>query len=461
MNARPSGIQRLAFHICKELQSRNGSALRVRFLRVVSGGATFTPVAWQEVERLFLVLANQPSASDMSRPGPLRNFIRKQLRALPKPLHRTVVDVGLTALSSARAWSSLFKAIVAARQSFVSAAKKLPAPAIEGAAPGDVLLSLGSGWSHPHYAALIARHRDKLGLRFGVLIHDLIPVRRPEWFDAALVATFTTWLDGILPLCDFVFANSRATAADLECYLGEIEFPCAAPVTTLPIGTDLGMGKPAAASATVGVAALVEGDYVLTVSTIEVRKNHLLLFRAWRRLLDELPADQVPSLVFAGRVGWLVDDLMRQIANTANLRGKLIVVNGPTDDELDMLYAGCLFTVIPSFREGWGLPVTESLARGKPCLISNAAALVEAGGDLARSFDPDDLNDAFRQIKDLILDRASLAAWQADVQAKFDPIPWSATADAMLARMAESPISEGPGVAPLALDPERAPVRSW
>ena len=66
--------------------------------------------------------------------------------------------------------------------------------------------------------------------------------------------------------------------------------------------------------------------YVLCVSTIEVRKNHLLLFRAWRRLVEEMPAGTVPKLVLAGGIGWLVDDLMQQMRNAAFLDGRVEVV---------------------------------------------------------------------------------------------------------------------------------------
>ena len=153
----------------------------------------------------------------------------------------------------------------------------------------------------------------------------------------------------------------------------------------------------------------------------------------WRRLLEELPADQVPTLVFAGRIGWLVDDLMRQITNTGYLDGKLVVVESPTDAELTTLYTGCLFTLFPSFNEGWGLPVTESLAFGKPCLISDRTSLPEAGGALARYFDPDNLHDAYRVIRGVIEDRDGLARWEEVVRRDFQPVPWSATARAILA----------------------------
>jgi glycosyltransferase involved in cell wall biosynthesis len=292
-------------------------------------------------------------------------------------------------------------------------------------------LVLGSPWSHPDYASLVCAQRRR-GLRFVLLIYDLIPLRRPEWCDRGLVRLFRSWLDDVLPLCDHVFAISRATAADVEDYLRERAIMLSGPVLPVPIGASFRGFRSACASGL--QRPLPEpGSYALIVSTIEARKNHVLLFRVWRRLLEELPQDRVPTLVFAGRIGWLVDDLMRQIANTDNLDGKLVIIKDPTDSELAHLYEGCLFTLFPSFFEGWGLPVTESLMFGKPCLTSNSTSLPEAGGALTRRFDPDNLPEAYAAIRNVIEDREGLAGWEAQVRRDFKPIPWSETADALLA----------------------------
>ena len=284
---------------------------------------------------------------------------------------------------------------------------------------------------------MVRMQRDR-GLRFALLVYDLIPIRRPEWCERDLVRLFRASVESMLPLCDVVFAISRATAADVEAYARENGIALRGPVTPIPIGT--GFGSQSQPAVTSRCRALpTASTYALFVSTIEARKNHTLLFRVWRRLLEDLPPERVPTLVFAGRIGWLIDDLMRQIANTDHLNGKLVVIEDPTDSELTMLYRGCLFTVFPSFHEGWGLPVTESLAFGKPCLISNRTSLPEAGGRLVRSFDPDNLHDAYQVVRQVIDDRPGLARWAAEVQREFKPVPWSATVDAILTRLGHSP----------------------
>ena len=132
---------------------------------------------------------------------------------------------------------------------------------------------------------------------------------------------------------------------------------------------------------------------------------------------------------------------MQQIANTDNLYGKLMIVESPSDAELAALYDGCLFTLFPSFYEGWGLPVTESLGFGKPCVIANRTSLPEAGGNLVRSFDPDNLHDAYAVIRDVVEDPVGLARWEEQVRREFEPVPWSATVNALLAGLGQPLIS--------------------
>jgi glycosyltransferase involved in cell wall biosynthesis len=131
------------------------------------------------------------------------------------------------------------------------------------------------------------------------------------------------------------------------------------------------------------------------------------------------------------------------LRNTDFLDGKIILVAHPTDAELAALYRGCLFTVFPSLYEGWGLPVSESLSFGKPCVISSATSLPEAGGTLARYFDPENVTDAMRVIRDIIADRAGLAEWQQRVVREFRPVAWEVTAEAVVGALERNAATTG------------------
>src|SRR5262249_59911694 len=120
--------------------------------------------------------------------------------------------------------------------------------------------------------------------------------------------------------------------------------------------------SPAVAAAAIGTGTTeFPQPFVLYVSTIEVRKNHALLLRVWRRLIDRHGAEAVPRLVFIGRIGWLVDDLMAELSREGPLSDKVIILSGLPDAEVATAYRQCLFPGFPSLIEGWGLPVAEGL----------------------------------------------------------------------------------------------------
>jgi glycosyltransferase involved in cell wall biosynthesis len=453
-NKRPSGIQRLAFEIYRTMQEERDAAELIQFVRHDIPRNSFRIIRWSEVADVFATLTDLEPAPPAARANgiaprrPARRFIGRWLHRLAPELRPLVIGAVLAQGEAIRAWTKLVRAVWhdmryrLRRQLMRTSARgtehrsedaEATGPAVvsfpECAAPGDILLVLGSPWSHPDYAALISAQRQH-GLRFALLVYDLIPIRRPEWCDRGLVRLFREWFETVLPLSDFVFAISRATASDVETFAREVGIALPGRVVPIPIGT--GFSRQPRSLDAPGRRLLPAGSYALFVSTIEARKNHVLLFRVWRRLLEEMSAETVPTLVFAGRVGWLVDDLMRQIANTDHLDGKLVVIEDPTDADLAELYRGCLFTLFPSLYEGWGLPVTESLAFGKPCIISDRTALPEAGGKLARTFDPDNLHDAYQIIRQTIEDPVGLARWEAEVRSEFRPVPWSATVAAIL-----------------------------
>ncbi|MCQ8279230.1 glycosyltransferase family 4 protein [Acetobacteraceae bacterium KSS8] len=451
-STRPSGIQRVVFELCRALQAQ--AADRIGFLRHDPARNGFVSVAFEQIDALHrrltapaAIAAPNPatrrddSADGAAAPGTMRRLAYRLPLEIRTPAVRllkaqkdglaSAAHLALAAgrLGAARLRRSRHRAEPAGRPETGPPALRFD----RDARAGDVLLAPGSPWFHPFYAAMVAEARQTHGLRVSVLFHDVIPLIRPEWCQRNLVARFGHWLNTLLPLVDLPLAVSRSTARDLERYASRQAIPLLHAPQAIPLGT--GFSKPGQNAAAVPTASRrlpAPDSYVLIVSTLEVRKNHILLFRVWRRLLDEMPAEQVPSLVFAGRIGWLVEDLVGQLRNTDWLGGKIVFVEDPDDGELEQLYRGCRFTVFPSFYEGWGLPVTESLGFGRPCLASNSSALPEAGGALARYFDPEDGNAAFREIRRAIEDEAGTRDWAAEVERAFRPVGWDETVRELL-----------------------------
>jgi glycosyltransferase involved in cell wall biosynthesis len=127
--------------------------------------------------------------------------------------------------------------------------------------------------------------------------------------------------------------------------------------------------------------------YVLCVGSLESRKNIWTLANVWQRIHSRLGIS-TPRLIFAGNPGWLREDFDDFIRGTGSLNGYIRIIERPSDAELGYLYSRCLFSVFPSYKEGWGLPVGESLWFGRPVVCSNTSAMPEVGGTLADYIDP-------------------------------------------------------------------------
>ncbi|ATJ91029.1 MULTISPECIES: glycosyltransferase family 4 protein [Acetobacter] len=443
---RPSGIQRVVLEICHALRNDAHIWPAIRFVRHTPTGTDFVPVAWAEVEAISARLAGGAAAQvtgQMVTAGTAQNAehvsrLRRMAQHIPTSLRvpagqmvRSLLAAGQALSALGQASGTFIKDVAQAewrnRQGKGNSAQENGAFTPRA---GDVVLTLGASWTHAAYGALLQRSKERYGVRAAVLVHDLVPLLWPEWCRPGLPSVFRRWYAAVLPECDVIFANSEATRQDVLAYAAQHAQTVRAPVITLPMGSGFvtNTARPTAEEARL-VAGL--GAYVLCVGTLEARKNHAVLFRTWRRLLQERPTEEVPKLVLAGCQGWLVDDLMQQIRNSAWLEGHVVWVDAPSDALMAHLYQNCLFTVFPSFYEGWGLPVTESLAWGKACLISDRSSLPEAGGGLAEAFDPDNGTDLLARIRRWLDDPQALAAQEDAIRAGFRPVAWGNAVDVL------------------------------
>jgi glycosyltransferase involved in cell wall biosynthesis len=286
--------------------------------------------------------------------------------------------------------------------------------------PGDILVSLGAPWGVPHYMRHVAEAKRRSGIKYAILVHDLIPIEYESFVEQQHVMQFRNWLEDAITLADVVLTvsqHSRDVLARLAPTIGW-RLPRVAVVRP---GSGLN-DQPIERNQT---TIRFPPRYVLYVSTIEIRKNHRLLVNVWRRLLQQYGADFVPALIFVGKLGWRIDDLLAELAASNYLDGKIMLVSDLSDAELRECYRSCLFTVFPSLCEGWGLPIAESLAHGKFCVASNRTSIPEVGGGLIDYFDPANEDDAFTKIEHLLLDPDYLTEREAQLRTEYRPRTWA------------------------------------
>ncbi len=455
-NSRPTGIQRLAYELYRRFHSTFSDSGQVRFLRIDFVRNTFYTVDWLAIESLFMGLSEgketekepeRSSSDELRLHSAFRLLVKRTLHKLPLEVRHRLIDtiqlqikalqafIDLCSFVVRRLWRRTLLILRSVGRRIKGGQDTLPVndDFAQLAQPGDIVLAMGANWAHPNYAKLIEAARSRFGIEFGLLVYDVIPIFCPEWCPQELRPVFGAWLSSILPSADRIFAISQHTADDLVRFAAQSGIRLRSAPHVIPIGTGFESRTPAIRID--DDKPPIPGGYVLFVSTIEARKNHQLLLRVWRRLLEDKPASEVPTLVFAGRVGWLTSDLMAQLTNADYLQGKIIVKSNLSDVALEKLYRGCLFTVFPSYYEGWGLPVGESLAFGKPCLASCRTSIPEVGGRFCRYFDPDNVTEAYTIIRGLIEHPDDLAAWEADIRENFRPTTWETAARVMLTKL--------------------------
>lgn len=260
------------------------------------------------------------------------------------------------------------------------------------AAAGDVLLLAGENWGR-HDFALLRDLRERSGLRIAAILQDMIPHVHPQFFESQeFIRRFRSYVDFLAKDVDLVFAISDCTLHD---FLNAAPAADPAKVTRIELGAEIGSSSRHSRPERLG--AVGGRPFVLSVSTIQVRKNFDLLYRLWQKFSIDGRSDQ-PHLVIVGREGFGCADLLHLMRNDPWIADTVTILHGASDSELAWLYANCAFTLYPSWYEGWGLPLCESLSYGKTFIASDRSSLPEAGQGLGLHLDPYDLVSWGREV---------------------------------------------------------------
>ncbi len=206
------------------------------------------------------------------------------------------------------------------------------------------------------------------------IFHDAIALKHPELAPVGTVGRFPPYLvellafDGIAAVSE----DSRASLVEYWAWLGAAKSP---PVVAIPLGMDTHNLAPSGEISPDGAPTVI-----LSVGSIEGRKNHLALLDACEA---RWAAGDQFSLHLIGLAHPQTGGPALARIHALQSAGRPLRYDGPVgDDALARAYAACAFTVYPSLIEGFGLPVIESVAHGKPCVCSARGALGEsaAGG---------------------------------------------------------------------------------
>lgn len=299
-------------------------------------------------------------------------------------------------------------------------------------AAGDVFLGLDLALE------AVVRNRAMLeslrlhGVRLHFFVHDLLPLRHPEWFVDGVVAAFGHWLDTIAALADGLVCNSRATADDLLDWLAQRPPRRAAPprVGVAHLGADIAATAPSGGVDAAGealLARLAGRPTLLMVGTLEPRKMHAQALEA----LEHLWRDGVEvNLVIVGKPGWRIDGLDTGLRRHPELDRRLFWLEQASDELLLRLYRASDALVAASRAEGFGLPLIEAAQHGLPVIARDLPVFREVGGAHAWYFDAADGAQLAAALRDWLALRAAGRAPPSDGMPRLD---WAASAGQLLA----------------------------
>jgi glycosyltransferase involved in cell wall biosynthesis len=258
----------------------------------------------------------------------------------------------------------------AARLLAAAAGGRFVAAPVDGPPPVYLLVS----HRHLHREAALAGALRRAGAVFVPLIHDVIPLAFPEYGRPGEETRHRRRMATVARLADGVVVNSVETGAALAPHL-----PADLRVHAAPLGVSM---------PSVGVMQEVMArPYFVCVGTIEPRKNHLLLLHVWRRLVA-LHGDLAPRLVIVGKRGWENENVLDLLDRCAALKGHVVELGAVSDVRLAGLLRGARALLMPSFAEGFGLPVAEALSQGTPVICSDLPAMREVGAGVPEYLDP-------------------------------------------------------------------------
>ena len=245
----------------------------------------------------------------------------------------------------------------------------------EGDLRGAILFNTGHmGLGDGRYAEGLRRR----GVRPVFMVHDLIPITHPEYCRAGEMEKHGKRMRNVLSMAHGIIANSADTLFHLTAF-ADAQGRRLPPAVVAPLA-------PGATAAPAGARPMAE-PYFVVLSTIEPRKNHLMLLQLWRRMAQTRGAG-APRLVIIGQRGWECENVVDMLERCAPLQGLVFEYSRCSDAELATFLHHAEALLFPSFVEGYGMPLIEALAAGVPVIASDLAVFREFAADIPEYADP-------------------------------------------------------------------------
>lgn len=304
---------------------------------------------------------------------------------------------------------------------------------------GDVLLEIDAAWGDGIARTELYRVLKARGVIIVGMHYDAVPILFGAYAHPDTVLNYVDCFVDLTAYADYIVCVSQSVETELQgLSLKYNGFRVASRV--VPLGSDLkaGSGEEFPVNRNAQTASLARGcRYFLSVGTIEPRKNHALLLRAFERLTEPDAA-----LVLVGRRGWHMQDFIEQLVAHPDYGKRIFWFDDLDDGALLQLYRHCHANVLVSHYEGFGLPAAEGLALGCPTIVSGGGALTEVVGNYGVVVQSEDPHVLANVLEKTLCDPSYYAALK-ERACSYRPVGWGETAASIVSFAKE--IVEGVG----------------
>lgn len=234
----------------------------------------------------------------------------------------------------------------------------------------------------PRYLSWLDARPDIRAIFF---LHDMLPITYPEFFRPFEVRRHLGRIEAIAARAAGIIVSGGYTQEALKRYLTSRKLPIP-PIAIAPLQAASGFRRPAVPAA--ANAAVTRGrPYFVCVGTLEPRKNHLFLLSIWRELSKRL-RERTPCLLLVGANGWESENVDDMLSRCDALQDTVFRLTGIPTPALAGLLQGSRALLMPTFAEGFGLPVAEAISTGVPVVASDIEVFRTIDSPLLTRIDP-------------------------------------------------------------------------
>lgn len=272
---------------------------------------------------------------------------------------------------------------------------------------GDAIFISWGEWWDDNFLKTLEDGVSAVDLKIIPIIHDVLPFTLTPQFSSHSTESLQNFCRRVVSLSSLVLCVSNSTKNDLASWYKsqKIKVPT---MKVFRLGEDFDFAEAVKPTDEQFISSGLKGDdYIICVGTVEAKKNHQLLYYTYK--LAKVRGIDLPKLVIVGRRGWKAETTIDFMTQDPEVKEKFIFLHNASDENLSWLYDHALLSVFPSFAEGWGIPIAESVSRGVPCACSNTTSMTEIAEGYVLHFTPSSTDECLSALK-VVLEPKALAS---------------------------------------------------